>query len=272
MSEVNFKTKKSLGQHFLKNDFIPKKMCSAANLKPDDTVIEIGPGTGILTAEILKTAGKVIALESDLRAIEILKEKFIKEISNNRLSVLKYDVRNFNINDIVKNETEKFKIVSNIPYYLTGILFRKTLDNRRQPQIMVFLIQKEVAERISKADKESLLSLSIKAFGSPKYISTVKRNHFTPPPKVDSAILAIDKISCNNFKSFSSHFFFSCLKLGFSQKRKQLLGNLTKMYARYELYKIFEELEIPTKIRAEDLSMEQWLLLTKYLVKLKRKY
>lgn len=259
-----FEHKKSLGQHFLNSSYVPEKMCDAANIQKGDTVLEIGPGTGVLTRELLNRGAKVIVLEADLRAISSLNKEFAEETKEDRLIIHHHDVRELNVADFgLKNND--FKVVSNIPYYLSGFLFRSLLDAENQPRILVFLIQKEVAERIARDKKESLLSLSIKIFGDPTYICTVKKGHFTPSPKIDSAIIAIRNIDRKNLINLSSGLFFEVLHLGFGQKRKQLLGNLAKSFSRPKLEKIFLELNTPLDIRAEDLELATWIELTNKL-------
>lgn len=264
MSE-KFQHKKSLGQNFLNSDYVPKKMCDAADLQAGEVVLEIGPGTGALTKEILKRGGVVIAVEADERAISSLKGAFPEEIARNQLTIHHQDARKLDLANLgLKNQ--EFKVVSNIPYYLSGLLFRTILDNDIQPNTLVFLIQKEVAERIAREEKESLLSLSIKAFGEPTYICTVKRGHFTPPPKIDSAIVSINNINRDNFSSVSTKQFFDLLHLGFGQKRKQLLGNLAKDFDKDCLLKQFEANDIDIKTRAEDVNLQQWLRLSTSIV------
>lgn len=264
MSE-KFQHKKSLGQNFLNSDYVPKKMCDAANLQAGEVVLEIGPGTGALTKEILKRGGVVVAVEADGRAISALEEAFPEEIARHQLTIHHQDARKLDLAGLgLKNQ--EFKVISNIPYYLSGLLFRTILDNDTQPNTLVFLIQKEVAERIAREEKESLLSLSIKAFGEPTYICTVKRGYFTPPPKIDSAIVAINNINQDNFRQISAKQFFDLLHLGFGQKRKQLLGNLSKQFNKDCLNKQFDSNTIDTKTRAEDLGLEQWLRLAESIV------
>jgi 16S rRNA (adenine1518-N6/adenine1519-N6)-dimethyltransferase len=263
MSEP-FIHKKSLGQHFLTSDYAPKKMCDAADLQVGDTVIEIGPGTGILTKEILARGAHVIAIEADTRAINALEETFSAEIAAQQLVIHHHDARtlapaNFGVSD------HAYKVVANIPYYISGSLFRSFLDTDCQPTDLVFLVQKEVAQRIARDPKESLLSLSVKVFGTPTYISTIKRGHFNPPPKVDSAIIAITQINREYFDTLSQTTFFTLLHLGFGQKRKQLLGNLSKQYPRTELTTTFTKLDLPLDIRAEDIHAEKWITLAKAL-------
>ncbi len=264
MESKKFEHKKSLGQHFLNSDHIPKKMCDAGGVQEGDTVLEIGPGTGILTRELLDRGAKVVAIEADPRAIESLEESFTDEIAQKLLTIHLHDARKLNPADF-NLENQAYKVVSNIPYYLSGLLFRLMLDTPCQPNTLVFLIQKEVAERIARDKKESLLSLSIKAFGDPSYICTVKRGHFTPPPKIDSAIVAVTEVGMQRFDGVSSADFFRLIHLGFGQKRKQLLGNLSKDFSREQLEEVFVKIDLPLTVRAEDVTLETWLNLTKCL-------
>jgi 16S rRNA (adenine1518-N6/adenine1519-N6)-dimethyltransferase len=255
-----FEHKKSLGQHFLTSDYAPKKMCDAANLEAGDIVLEIGPGTGILTKEILARGAKVVAIEADIRAIDSLQQNFPEEIHTGQLTIHHHDARELTVGDFGLIN-QQFKVVANIPYYLSGFLFRSLLDTECQPTTLVFLIQKEVATRIARETKESLLSLSIKVFGDPTYICTVKRGHFTPPPKIDSAVVAIHHISRKRFESVNAALFFKLIHLGFGQKRKQLLGNLSQEYDRSLLEYTFNSISLPLTIRAEDVDVDTWLIL-----------
>ena len=262
MNEGKFQHKKSLGQHFLKSDVVPKWMCDAASLKAGETVFEIGPGSGVLTKEILARGATVIALEADERAIEILEKQYKDEIANGNFVLHHGDARSLNLADLgLKNG--QYKAVSNIPYYLSGHLFRTLLESDCQPSDLVFLVQKEVAGRIARDPKASLLSLSVKVFGTPKYIKTVGSGHFTPPPAIDSAIILISNINKQNFEGLDSQLFFDLIHLGFGARRKQLLGNLSKEYDRTTLTNIFSTLELPLDVRAEDLSLEKWLTLVR---------
>ena len=261
--------KKSLGQHFLTSPVVPGWMCDAADIIPGDIVLEIGPGTGVLTAELLRREAVVVALEADARAITALEETFIEEIASGKLILLHTDVRTLDLGTVPHIVDQKFKVVANIPYYLSGLLFRTFLESDIQPTDLVYLVQKEVAKRgcsnISIGEKESLLSLSLQVYGTPKYVKTVSRGHFTPPPKVDSGIIAVRNISKENFVEVPESLFFNTLHLGFGQKRKQLLGNLTKQYDRNLLTHIFSTAQIPVSARAEDVPLEKWLTLVKLL-------
>lgn len=260
-----FAHKKSLGQHFLNSDYAPKKLCDAASLKPGELVLEIGPGTGALTKELLSRGVKVIALEADERALDSLKESFKEPLSSGQLVLHHHDVRELNLSDFGLAGKD-YKVVSNIPYYLSGLLFRMMLTASNQPQTLVFLVQKEVGIRLARSKKESLLSLSAQVYGDPLYVCTIARGHFTPPPKVDSAIVAINNISKDRLKGVSEELFFTVLHLGFGQKRKQLLGNLASQYDRSFLERVFSELNLSQTVRAEDVPLQTWLTLVNKLV------
>ena len=262
MSEEKFQHKKSLGQHFLKSDIVPKWMCDAGAVSASDTVFEIGPGSGVLTKEILDRGAHVIALEADPRAIKILEKQYADEIAKGNFVLHHGDARQFDLANLgLKNG--QYKVVSNIPYYLSGHLFRILLESDCQPSALVFLVHKEVAERIASDPKESLLSLSVKVFGKPTYIKTVGKGHFTPPPAIDSAIILVSNISRKNFQDIEIPLFFDLIHLGFAARRKQLLGNLGKQYDRTTLTNIFSTLGLPLDVRAEDMPLEKWLLLVK---------
>lgn len=250
--------KKSLGQHFLTNQHVPKLMADSAGVVAGDVAVEIGPGTGVLTKELLLRGAKVIALEADERAIDSLKETFSDEITAQKLIISHTDVRTLNL-ETLGLRPRSYKVVANIPYYLSGMLFRIFLEDPLHPSELVFLVQREVAERIARDTKESLLSLSVKVFGEPKYVKTVGKGNFTPPPKIDSAVIAVHNISHDRLGSISPAFFFEIIHEGFKSKRKQLLGNLSQKYSREVLTNIFSTLGFPLDVRGEDLPLKKWL-------------
>jgi len=262
-----FRAKKSMGQNFLKSKTALLKMSETGEVKNSDTIIEIGPGKGALTNILLTTGAKIIAIEKDRQLFDFLKDRFTSEIENKKLFLTEEDILDL---DLKKHnlENKKYKIIANIPYNITGAILKKFLSIDNQPTKMVLLVQKEVAERIVSRDgKESILSLSVKAYGEPKYIMKVSKRFFSPSPKVDSAIISINNISKNNFKNIEEEkFFFSVVKAGFSHKRKVLRKNLEILHTGYgELGGGFREVGIEEKARAEDIKIEKWLLLSKYL-------
>ena len=257
------KSKKSLGQHFLTSQRALHAIIDASDVAGGDIVLEIGPGKGILTEQLLRFAGKVIAVEKDEVLGELLKEKFALEIKKGTLDVIPQDILEFDPN-ILRFYNHPYKVIANIPYYITGEIIRKFLTAEHEPESMTLLVQKEVAERIvAKDHKESILSLSVKFFGTPTYIQTVKRGSFNPPPNVDSAILHIEKIEAISQKLEKK--FFETIKVGFKSKRKKLISNLSSLYDKNALASAFENLSLDTNARAEDVSLETWLLLVEEL-------
>lgn len=265
-----FEHKKSLGQHFLNNDVVPKWLVETGAVGALDIILEIGPGTGALTAPLLKTNAKVIALEADERALTILNETFAAEVSSGQLTLIHKDVRSLNLAEFGLTD-HSFKVVSNIPYYLSGYLFRTLLESPIQPSDLIFLVQKEVAKRVvesvERGGKSSLLSLSTQVYGTTTYVRTVSSGHFTPPPKVDSAIIAITDITRNNFtKKCSEVNFFTLIHAGFASKRKQLQGNLRVIVNdQAAIAETIAALGVSPAVRAEDLNLKQWLDLTESL-------
>ncbi|MFC1721022.1 16S rRNA (adenine(1518)-N(6)/adenine(1519)-N(6))-dimethyltransferase RsmA [Patescibacteria group bacterium] len=261
------RAKKSLGQNFLKSKAALGAILRAADLNAGDTVLEIGPGKGVLTEGLLDSVGKdgkVVAVEKDHRMVGFLQEKFAEDIKTGKLTLIHDDILSLETRDLIQRSTQ-YTLVANIPYYITGQIFRKFLQSEDQPSKIVLMVQKEVAKRIIAADnKESILSISVKVFGTPKYIQTVPARYFSPAPKVDSAILLIKQIH-NPFLSgidpaAGSEKFFSIVQKGFSSKRKLLKNNLSCDD------EIMRKCEIDTKARAENLTVENWLCILKYLV------
>ena len=260
--------KKSLGQHFLRSDEVLKQIVGASVLSPHDLVLEIGPGEGVLTEALLASGAKVVAVETDQRAIALLTKRFSAAIADGRLMLIEGDIRNTKTQEKLFDAAylgeQLYKLIANIPYYITGYLFRLFLETLRQPTLIVFLVQKEVAEQIIAINKkEGLLSLSVKAFGSPHYVATVHRDAFSPPPKVDSAIICVDNISRSHFSLMTTKVYFRILKAGLGAKRKMLLGNLAQSLdiPKTLLGNMFIELGIPQATRGEDLSIEAWFAL-----------
>lgn len=253
-----------LGQHFLTSASIAEKIAKESGAASGVTILEIGPGKGILTQELLKLGAHVIAVEKDPDMVRILNETFSKDITNDRLTIIEGDARDFLTKDFERlSLPQDYSVAANIPYYITGELIRLFLTAEHQPKNIALLIQKEVAERIARSQKESLLSLSVKAYGTPHYIQTVKAGSFNPPPKVDSAILTIRDISRKHFGDVSEKSFFDALHIGFGQKRKTLMGNLKREYGKEIVESPWDALDLDPNIRAEDVSLDEWLRIAK---------
>ncbi len=250
--------KKSLGQNFLKSKTALLAMIKAGDINEKDLVLEIGPGQGALTEKLLETGSKVLAVEKDDRLIALLNEKFSKEVESGKFNLIHGDILEL---DLAWNnlKTGEYKLIANIPYYITGLIFRKFLSGHIQPSKLVIMVQKEIADRIiARDEKESLLSLSVKAYGIAKKIMKVDKENFSPKPKVDSAILLIDNISKDFFQEITEEMFFEVIKIGFAHKRKMLIANLKEKYGTDDLPKVFLDLKIPAKSRSEDLKLADW--------------
>jgi len=255
------KAKKSLGQNFLMHARIAERIAIASGITSSDTVLEIGPGTGMLTAPLLARAKKVIAIETDHELFEQLKEKFANEIKKGRLKLVHGDIRAFDPASI----GEPYTLVANIPYYLTGEIIRSFLSSTHKPSALTLLLQKEVAERIARSKKESILSIAVKTYGTPNYLFTVPRGAFIPAPSVDSAVLSISGVKMPFASAKEEERFFEVLHTGFAHKRKLLAGNLSALAPREQVREALEVAKIPEKARAEDVPLASWRVLTRAL-------
>jgi len=256
-SDRYMKKSPKLGQHFLKARWVARIVAHAAHVEHGTVVLEIGPGTGNLTHELLALGGRVIAVEKDSSLVEKLKERFRDKIDSGALTLVEDDIRNVSPGSLAL-EKKSYVLAANIPYYITGEIIRMFLENDEYPAHIALLVQKEVAERIARDKKESVLSLSVKAYGAPKYVKTVSRSCFSPTPSVDSAILAIEHVSRDFFSGISEKSFFTVVKVGFASKRKMLASNLSKIAPREVVEKIFQECGIDLKARAENVPLETW--------------
>ncbi len=262
---MRMQAKKSLGQNFLASRAHVRAIADAGEVRKGDVVLEVGPGRGILTEELLARGARVAAVEKDDRLIEPLKERFVGEIAARRLKLFHGDILELTPKSLGL-KTGKFKVVANIPYYITGAFLRQMLSGDMQPSHMTLLLQKEVVERIARSKKESLLSLSVKIYGVPRYARTVPRGAFFPAPNVDSAILSISDVSRSHFKNKKEEArFFTLLHAGFAQKRKYLVRNLETVATPEKLRGVFALLHINPKVRAEELSLADWLSLARCL-------
>jgi 16S rRNA (adenine1518-N6/adenine1519-N6)-dimethyltransferase len=248
-----------LGQHFLKHGWAARALAKAVALQPGETFVEIGPGKGILTRELL-AEGPVVAIEKDEALCAKLREEFADDAASGNLTLIEGDVRDFDPATL----PGAYVVAANIPYYITGEIVRMFLSADAQPRAMALLVQKEVAQRAT-SGKESLLSLSVKAYGNPRIVEKVPAKHFSPPPSVDSAILLIGDISKKFFSDISEDDFFRLLHQGFAQKRKMLIGNLSNAHEKERVRAAFALAGIPEKARAEDVTLPQWKVLVRAL-------
>jgi len=256
LKKYNIYPSKILGQNFLISKEVLEKILDAANLKSKDVVLEIGPGIGTLTKELAKKAKQVIAIEKDSKMIKILKETLrdLKNIELIQEDILKYDFKS----------QVPYKIVANLPYYITSPVLRKFLESDFKPKEMILMVQKEVAQRIvALAPDMNLLAISVQFFAKPEIISFVSKNCFWPKPKVDSAIIRL-KVTGNRLE-VDKDLFFKIVRAGFAQPRKQLANSLSNEL-KLEKEKVrnwLKENEIKPERRAETLDIKDWIKLTK---------
>jgi len=275
---------KKLGQHFLTSKIISKRIADVAEIAPDDIILEIGPGKGILTESILShSPKKLIAVEKDRRFVSW---NMRHETSNKKLELVHGDILEVLPELGSMFNDSRYKIVANIPYYLTSHLLRLIFSQKNFPDKIVLMVQREVAERITaRPPHMNLLTLSVQAYGSPKIAFRVSRKYFKPQPKVDSAVIVIDKISRDFFQTISKNSqhpqstvleaegkFFKLLRVGFGQKRKMLIKNLRNSTIPnittpgVVMFESFDGCGIDLKARAENLGLEDWSCLLKQFI------
>lgn len=242
-------------------------MVAAANIRPGDTILEIGPGLGALTQELILTGAKIIAQEKDRDLVAVLREQF-KDAKN--LEIIEGDARH----DLsLYNNYKNYKIIANLPYYLTAPVIRQFLEANNPPELMVFLIQKQVGQRIcAKPPRMNLLAVSIQVYATPKIISYVSQKCFWPEPEVDGTIIKITPHHERTGAATNRESFFKIVKAGFSHPRKILISNLCISLGinKNDLEKIFATLAIPLKSRAENLAVGDWIGLLEVKRKLDR--
>lgn len=250
--------KKSLGQHWLKDPEILADIAEAAELTGDDVVLEIGPGLGTLTSRLLARANSVTAVEFDAD----LARKLPGQFPGKKLTVVNQDILQFDLNQLPKN----YKVVANVPYYITSKIVEKLMTAENKPSIAVLLVQKEVAERIAaEAGNMSVLSVSVQIFAEAELDIEVSRQFFTPPPKVDSQVVVLRTRDNPLIASEDQRDFFRIVKAGFSAKRKKLRSSLSGGLGidKSVAEELLKNAGISPDARAEDLAIEDWKKLLK---------
>lgn len=261
LEQYDLNPKKSLGQNFLHDPNALEKIVTTAEIMPQDVVLEIGPGTGELTAHLATVARHVIAIEIDERMRPILSDRFADK-----------DNVHFVFDDFLKTDVlsivgpHEFVVVANVPYYITSQILRHILELHRRPRSIVLTVQYEVAERvIAKPGDLSVLAVSVQFYGKPSIASRLNPAVFWPRPDVESAILKIETYDTPAVDVPDNDLFFKVVKAGFSQKRKQLKNALSgglSLKSRV-INEIFADTSVDLKRRAETLELEEWGILTR---------
>lgn len=264
--------KKTLGQHFLKNGNLAAKIVQAAELKKDDTVVEIGAGTGILTREIVKFTANVVAIEIDPEAVYLLKNK----PSLSHISIVQGDILNFNFSTIKDNISGKIKVIGNLPYYISSQIFFHLLKYRHIISSAVLMLQKEMADRLVAqpgTKTYGIPSVMANVFSDTSILFTVPPTCFYPAPKVYSAVVKFKFYETPRYHLKDENFFSFLVRLCFSKRRKTLWNNLRNLcdenVTEERLRKTLEEIGITANIRAEVLKPEQFALMSNVLCELK---
>jgi 16S rRNA (adenine1518-N6/adenine1519-N6)-dimethyltransferase len=277
MKQFGLKARKGLGQHFLIDEPVLKLIGSAAELTPDDAIVEIGPGLGVLTRELARQASWVIAVEIDNKLATILRQALAPV---NNVSIINGDILNIDPADLLTElagklptatgRPFKYKVVANLPYYITSPVLRHLLEARAMPEMMVIMVQKEVAETIAaRPGQMSLLSVSVQLYGEPSIVGLVPARCFYPEPEVDSAILRIDVYRQPLVAIENTSAFFRLVRAGFHAARKQM-GNSLALglnLPKAEVFSLLETSGIAPQRRAETLTLDEWIRLWQASVK-----
>ncbi|MGI9027803.1 MAG: 16S rRNA (adenine(1518)-N(6)/adenine(1519)-N(6))-dimethyltransferase RsmA [Candidatus Saccharimonadales bacterium] len=254
--------KKSLGQHWLEDEASLQAMCDTATITPDDVVLEIGPGLGTLTEKLMAQAGQVIAVEFDADLARQLPKR-LKKASN--VTVVHQDILSFDLTRLPVN----YKVIANIPYYLTSNLIRVLSESTNPPLSATLLIQKEVAERVAAGPGEmSLLSVTAQMYFEPSLSLVVPAALFTPPPKVNSQIVHLQRRSQPLYGDLDSKELFRLVKAGFSNRRKTLHNSLSAglHITKDETRDLLQRAAINPQLRPQDLALSDWIQLQKIIV------
>jgi 16S rRNA (adenine1518-N6/adenine1519-N6)-dimethyltransferase len=270
-------TKKQFGQHWLRNEQVLDRIIQAAKLTSTDRVLEIGPGTGILTRRLIAAASAVVAVEIDRDLCSLL----VKKMGNiDNFLLLQNDFLNLDVEDTLKDFPSfqnTNKVVANIPYNITGPILEKLLGNILHPAVrpfesIVLLVQREVADRLyAKPSTKAFGALSIRVqyLAHCELVCPVLARDFSPPPKVDSAVVRLTPRKLD-LPATSPKLLDNLVRLGFGTRRKMLRNNLQSAIDREELIPLLEKLDLSSEVRAEDLSLEQWIQLSNLVMDFQR--
>ena len=263
MKKYQISANKNLGQNFLIDENVIQNIIESAQISQNDFVIEIGPGLGTLTSQLVEKAGKVIAIELDKKMVKILQERF-SLYSNFQLlneDVLKVDLKTL----IEKENTQKcpVKIVANLPYYITTPIIMKLLEEKLPIQNITVMVQKEVADRLTAIPGEKntgAITYCVYYYCEPKQIMLVPNTSFIPEPKVNSEVIQLNIRRNPPVQLKDETVFFKIVKASFMQRRKTLLNGLTNagIISKEKMREILNKMQLPETVRGEDLSIEQF--------------
>ena len=262
MDKYHITANKNLGQNFLIDDEAVSGIVEAAKVSKEDLIIEIGPGLGTLTKELLEKAGKVVCIELDKRMIEILNDRFSMY---NNFEIINDDVLKVDLRELIQKENKPHtKIVANLPYYITTPIIMKLLEDRLDIERITVMIQKEVADRLVTEPgigDTGAITYAIHYFTNPRKVLDVPNTSFIPEPKVNSTVINLEVLKKPSVETIDAKKLFEVIKIAFMQKRKTLLNSLSnsgKFGTKDNIAKILLNLGVDTKIRPEKLTLEQF--------------
>lgn len=266
LNKYGLRANKKLGQNFLINESIIYDIVKKANVTKEDVVIEIGPGLGSLTKELINNAKKVIAIELDPNMIDILKSRF--GIFDN-FEVIYGDVLKIDLEELIKGY-DSVKVVANLPYYITTPIIMKLLEDRLKIKSITVMVQKEVGERICATHKDKeygAITVSVQYYSEPQIIIDVPKENFLPAPEVDSCVIRLDMREKPPVFLKDEKLFFRLIKGAFTQRRKTINNSLTcSGKSKEEIMVALNKLGIDSKLRAENLSIQQYADIANTLV------
>lgn len=265
LNKYGLRANKKLGQNFLINEEIINEIIDKAEVSKDDVVIEIGPGLGSLTKELINNAKKVIAIELDSNMVDILKTRF--SLYDN-FEVIYGDVLKIDLEELIKGY-DSVKVVANLPYYITTPIIMKLLEDRLAIKSITVMVQKEVGERICATSKDKeygAITVSVWYYSYPEIIIDVSKENFLPAPEVDSCVIKLNMLDKPRVEVKDEKMFFKLVKGAFTQRRKTINNSLTCTgKSKEDIKEILSKLNIDEKLRAENLSIEQYALIANML-------
>ncbi len=265
LQQHGLQPKKSLGQNFLTDERLLGKIVAAAGLSPRDVALEVGPGLGHLTRLLAGQAGRVVAVELDSRLMPLLRAQLV---GCDNVELIQGDILDLSPSALLSPDASDYKVVANLPFYITSAVLQHFLEGDPPPQRMVVTVQHEVAQRITaRPGNMSLLAVGVQFYGRPQVVARIKAGAFSPRPEVNAAVVRIDRHPAPPVNVPHARMFFAVVKAGFAQRRKQLRNSLPAGLARSqsEAVAALEAAGVDPRRRPETLSLQEWAAITHQL-------
>lgn len=275
LNTYKIQANKSLGQNFLIDDCVIEKIIESSNIEKEDLIIEIGPGLGVLTERLLKKSNNVVVIELDKKMIEILQNRFCL---NRNPEIINNDVLKVDLEKLIKNKKEqtninKVKIVANLPYYISTPIIMKLLENRLEISEIIVMVQKEVAQRLGAETgkrEAGAITYAVEYYAQATPIIDVPKESFIPSPKVESQVIKLEVRQNPKIEVEDEKLLFNIIQKSFMQRRKTLSNALINnriLDSKEEVEKMFKTLEIPSNVRGENLTLEEFGKIANYVYK-----